>query len=184
MIKVQAHGNKSIVSNPVDGSETTVRNVIFTEEGRGGANRSLSASSDFLNQITGKNSGLIQIRTHTQPVLESEIGLFPVGKEFPGHINRHIFSTPQMGQQEGRDARMVDGKPAYFTTELGAQPLEDDDQRMSNETLAQINPQAILRARTVGTTVRIVEMVPRPGNFSNVAERVVEGQQDLAQAGI
>lgn len=186
MIKVQRHGNKIRVSNPVDGSEQVLRNVVFTEEGRAGLNPTLANSNAVLNQLVGANTGLTQLRTHTQPVLENQLHLFPVDKEFPqGFINRRLYSTSQMTQQDGVEARMIDGKPTYVVTELGTTAVDDIDMRMSNETLAQIDPKSILRARSgvAGVTIleygsRIADVNPQP------AKETVEGQQTLAGAGI
>lgn len=157
MIKILRHGALIVVSNPVDGSEQTLRNIVFVEEGRAGADRTLSDSNAFLNKLMGKQVGLSQLRTHTQPVLVSEVGAFVVGREFQGHINREMHSTPQMRQQEDVGARLIDGKPTYFKTWLDGTMKDDVDYRMSNETLVSIAPQFLLRARIGGAIVKTIE---------------------------
>jgi hypothetical protein len=158
MIKVSKHGNRTLVTNPVNGQKTEMINVTFTEEGRSGGNAQLSDTSAFLSQFTGGNSGLDNIRVHTHPIKAELIGAFPVGKTLAGYINRNLYSTPQIRQQEGVDSRMVDGRPTYFTTYISANPEKDRDLRVSNETLMAHNAEAFTRARTSGTLVETVEV--------------------------
>lgn len=162
MLKVTRHGIKTVVTNPVDGSKNTIIAVTFVEQGRSGAIASLSNSTDFLNRITGRKTGLDQFRTHTQPVDAEQIDLFPLGKEIAGHINRTLFSTPQMRQQEGVDSRMIDGKPTYFVTILDDVAKEDVDFRMSNEALIAIDVNLFRAARTGTAEVQVLQEVGHP----------------------
>lgn len=157
MIKVLKHGNIIAVRNPVTGREQRMVNVVFVEEGRAGADPKMSQTSDFLSNITGENVGLNSLRVHTHPVLEEKIDLFPPQKEFPGHINRGLYSTPQLRQQENVDARMIDGKPTFFKTWISNNPEEDVDLRIDAEVLVSAKPDAVFSANTRGTEVRIVE---------------------------
>lgn len=158
MLKVLRHGNKTSVKNPIDGTFQEMVNVVFIEEGRSGGNSSMSDTSSFLSKISGGGDvGLATQRTHTHPVKADKIDLFPLGKKFPGHINRRLFSTPQIRQQENVYSRMVDGKPTYFVTEIGEVEKEDLDLRMSNDTLVQISPDYFRNTRTGTAEVNILE---------------------------
>lgn len=155
MITVKSHNGISIVKNPAKpGEQTRMVNVVFQEEGRGGASESISASGAFLDTIMGKQTGLHMTRTHTQPVLETTIGDFPVGKTIEnGFINRELYSTPQLRQQESVPARMIDGRPTYFKTWLSNQPSSDVDRRISNDILVDKNPDLFFKARVGGAEV-------------------------------
>lgn len=157
MIKVIKHGNKNIIVNPSNGQETEVINVVFAEEGRKGGNGLMSDTSAFLDRVAGESTGLSQIRVHTHPVRADKIGYFPVGKTMPGHINRSMYSTPQLTQQENVSSRMIDGRPTYFTTYISDSPEEDRDLRMSNEVLLHVNPNGFLTSRVGSAEVRRVE---------------------------
>lgn len=157
MIKVLRHGNIIAVRNPITGKDQKMINVVFTEEGRGGADQKMTQTSEFLSQLAGENVGLSNLRVHTHPVLEEKINLFPPDKEFPGHINRGLYSTPQLRQQESVDPRMIDGKPTYFKTWISNQPEDDLDVRIDPEVLMSANPEVIFNANTRGTEVRIIE---------------------------
>lgn len=171
MLKVQRHGSKTRVRNPATGEWQDMVNIVFVEEGRDGAVGSISNSSKFLDRVLGKQTGLRQLRTHTQPVLASEADDFPIGKEIEGHINRVLYSQPQMRQQQNVVGRMVDGKPTYFITELDQVSKDDRDERVKNETLALINPQ-ILRDAGVGVAeVITLETAPSGARIANT-ERV------------
>lgn len=158
MIKVLRHGNSRQIKNPVTGEWQTTTMVTFVEEGRGGANEALNESSSVLNQAVGKQTGLNNLRVHTQPVLDSALGDFPVNKTFPQlFINRRLFSFPQLAQQVNVAPRMIDGRPTYFTTSLSTQKIDDEDHRISNDSLARINPNAFMNAIVQATEVQIVE---------------------------
>lgn len=173
MIKVLRYGNTIAVRNPQTGQETTLVNVIFIEEGRSGGDNKMSETSQFLSQLVGDEVGLSNLRTHTHPVLADKVGLFPEGKEFPGmHINRGLFSTPQMKQQEVADPRMIDGRPTYFKTWIDNKAEDDVDHRISNDVLLVANPSSILNARVGGTEVRILETA----NTNNEKFQTVRGQ--------
>lgn len=159
MLIVLKHGNRVRVENPVDGSSTELINVVFAEEGRSGAISSMSGTSDFLSRLTGENVGLDNIRVHTHPIKADKIGFFPLGRKIAGHINRKLYSQPQIRQQEHVESRMVDGKPTYFTTYIDDAAKEDLDYRMTNETLAQVDPDQFRRIRTGTAQVDILEMV-------------------------
>lgn len=158
MLKVLRHGSRYLVTNPVDQSQTEMVNVTFVEYGRSGAISSLGTSSDFLSRMTGEKSvGLDQSRVHTQPIKLTLIDVFPIGKEIQGHINRNLFSTPVMRAQENVQSRMVDGKPTFFTTYLDDTVKPDEDYRMSNETLARIDPESFRNARIGVAEVTLLE---------------------------
>lgn len=171
MLTVQKHGNKIVVTNPANGSKTELINVVFVEEGRSGAIGSMSASSDFLSRITGSNTGLDNLRVHTHPIKADKIDLFPVGKQLPGHINRKLFSTPQISQQQGVQSRMVDGKPTYFTTSLDDVAKPDEDFRMDNSDLVKVNPDYFRNSRVGVAEVSVLERVL---NSTEAAEQVAE----------
>lgn len=173
MIKVKSHGLRREITNPADGSKRVTIPVTFIEEGRSGAVGSLSRTNDFLSQLTGKPVGLNQLRIHTQSIPEEQIGDYPVDKVFDqGHINRILYSFPQMRQQGNVEARMIDGKPTYIVTEIGGVAVEDKDERVTTETLAQISPETIRNARVGVAEVRTLtnEGAPAPGALTN--ERV------------
>lgn len=157
MIKVKQIGNHIIVANPATGKTTEMVNVTFTEEGRKGANESLSESSDFLSRLLNVQSGLEQVRVHTQPVTLAAAAKLKEGLELPGHINRKLFSTAQMRQQIDVAPRMIDGRPTYFATELGDVVKDDVDLRLSNEALVNAQGSILFSARIGGTEVRVVE---------------------------
>jgi hypothetical protein len=156
MLRVKSHGNTIEVLNPVTKEMTRMVNVVFTEEGRGGADGNMSKSSDLLSRLVGKNVGLNNIRVHTQPVKMEYLNLFPIGAEMEGHINRGLFSTPQLRQQIDVDPREVDGKPTYFKTWISDKPEEDVDARISNDVMASVNPRGFFNARISGTTVKLI----------------------------
>jgi hypothetical protein len=157
MIKVLRHGNRIAVVNPVTGQEEEMVNVVFVEEGRDGADAKMSESSDFLSSVLGEQVGLTNLRIHTHPILAGKVNLFPIGKELPGHINRGMYSTPQLRQQIGVDARIVDGRPTYFKTWISNKPEDDKDERISNDVLASVNPGSFAGAQIGATVVRLVE---------------------------
>jgi hypothetical protein len=174
MIRVLRHGNLITVVNPVDGSETQMRNIIFVEEGRSGGDYGMSGSTAFLNKVTGQDTGLQMLRTHTHPVRIDKVNFFPVGKTYDGHINRSMHSSPQMRQQEGVDSRMVNGRPTYFKTWIGDKPLEDTDERLSNETLVKSNPEAFWNTRHGAAKVIINEFVVNPAPEREQKEELTE----------
>jgi hypothetical protein len=113
----------------------------------GGSNSSMSDTSEILSKAVGVETGLTLLRIHTHPVLIGVIDKFPVGKEFPNlFINRKLFSTPQMAQQANVGPRMIDGRPTYFSTSIANKEMEDEDLRLSNESLAKVNPGSFLKA--------------------------------------
>lgn len=146
-IKVKEHGPAYRVKNPARrGEVTTMVNVVFEEEGRQGANATLGKSANFLDSVAGDATGLPTVRTHTQPVLATSLDKFPIGKEFPGHINRILYSSPQIQQQADKAPRMVDGRPTYFVTTLDNQAMEDIDNRLPLELVASMRPSDINNA--------------------------------------
>ena len=157
MIKVLRHGNKIAVKNPATGREEVMVDVVFIELGRGGANSNLSQSQQFLNELEGEDVGLPGIRVHTQPILEAMVGKYPPGRSIDGFVNRRLYSTPQMPQQEGRPAREIDGKPTYFVTYLSKTAAEDEDFRDSNELLAKTHPEMFNGTQKRSTQVRVLE---------------------------
>lgn len=179
MITVSKHGNKILVTNPINGQKTEMINLTFTEQGRSGGNAQLSDTSVFLNQFAGENTGLDNIRVHTHPIRAALIGNFPVGKKLAGFINRNLYSTPQIRQQEGVDSRMIDGQPTYFTTYISANPEKDRDLRVSNETLMRAHPELFARARTSGTVVETLEVAGLP--VMQEEELALHGEEELHQ---
>jgi hypothetical protein len=168
MIKVLRHGNVISVQNPITGELNEMINVTFVEEGRAGADKGMFETSAFLSALTGEQVGLSQLRTHTHPVISTKIGLFPVGQEFPGHINRGMYSTPQIRQQLDKDARLIDGRPTYFKTWISEKAEDDVDQRMDNNVFTQVNPSSLFSANVGAATVNVVKAVrPETGNASN-----------------
>ena len=132
MVTVQRIGDTFQSKDPSTGEWTEMTNVVFIEKGRDGVNKTLSESSNVLNEVLGieGTTGLDNTRTHTQPVRSNLIGEFPIGKEFPElHINREMWSIPQMANQEGKVPRIIGNKLTYFKTSLSKEPLDDRDFR-------------------------------------------------------
>lgn len=159
MIKVQSHSLPYKVANPaVRGQVQTMINVVFTEEGRMGANKTLQSSAEFLDSLVGTKTGLSQVRTHTQPVLANTIDKYPLGKEFPGHINRTLYSQPQIQNQVDRAPRMIDGRPTFFVTDLATTAKDDIDNRLPVEVAAVLDPQSFTNAQvSVAEVVQLSE---------------------------
>lgn len=167
MIKVLRHGNTISVQNPVTGEWQNMINVTFIEEGRGGADKGMTETTAFLSSITGEEVGLNQVRIHTHPVIADKIGHFPLGAEFPGHINRGMFSTPQIRQQVDKDPRIVDGRPTYFKTWISNKAEDDVDMRMDNNVLAQMKPSAVFASNVQAANVRVLESAQEKGFATN-----------------
>lgn len=169
MIKVIAYGDRILVPNPAKpGQQTEMVNVTFSEEGRPGANQSLSESSDFLSRIAGVQTGLDQLRVHTQPIQVNAVAKFPLGFEIPSlFINRKLFSTPQMRKQENVAPRTIEGRPTYFTTEISDAKKEDVDLRLSNEAIINAQGSILFAARVGATEVRVVRAA-EPANMEAV----------------
>lgn len=157
MIKVLRHGNKFSVRNPITGEINTMANIVFIEEGRSGGDTKMSGSSNFLSDILGQQVGFSTLRTHTQPVLENKLELFPIGKELPGHINRGIYSTPQLRQQQSVQARMIDGRPSYFKTWFDNEAKDDEDKRISLDIQVSVNPSSVFNAQVGAAEVRLLD---------------------------
>lgn len=147
MVKVFRYGDKIAVRNPANPSEVThMVKVTFMEEGREGGNAQVSNTTAILDrllaeELNGETTGLNQFRIHTQPVREDQVRLFPIGRQFNAFINRGLFSTPQLRQQEGVRPRMIDGRPTFFLTWMEDVKRDDVDQRLSNDVLATIHPE-------------------------------------------
>jgi hypothetical protein len=155
MIKVQAFGDMIQIPNPArPGEVTTMQNVVFIEEGRDGANKALSQGSDLLSQALGVEAGLVQVRTHTQPVALDAVAKLQVGMEIPNlHINRELYSSPQIRNQVDKEARMIDGQPTYFTTYISDRIEADRDRRIGLDVLATIRPNEIFNAQIGATEI-------------------------------
>jgi len=176
MIRVLRHGDTIAVRNPVTGQEQLMVNVTFVEEGgRNGGDAQMSETSQLLSEFAGENVGLQNLRIHTHPVLANKVKNFPIDATFPGFINRRLYSTPQLRQQVGVDARMVDGKPTYFKTSIGRTPEEDVDLRISNDVLASTNAVAFYGSQIGATDVRLVSADSRQGPQPN------QGQSDQGE---
>lgn len=172
MIKVFKHGPIVAIKNPATGKETITQRVTFIEEGRGGANSEMSETTDFLNMVVGAETGLKTVRTHTHSVDYTQIAKFPLNLEIPnGFINRKIYSSPQMRQQENARPQMLNGRPAYFVTFIGNSAQEDKDLRDSNEVLAAINPDLLRNAIVSKAEVRTVEAPVAAAANAVVAEQ-------------
>jgi hypothetical protein len=177
MIKVLRHGDTISVRNPITGTDNVMVNVTFVEEGRNGGDATMSETSAFLAAITGGDEvGLQNLRIHTHPVLEEQLGKFPIGQELPGHINRGMFSTPQLKQQEGVPPRMINGRPTYFKTWIGPNPEEDVDYRISNDVMAASSPNSVFGAQIGAAQVRVVSIDSRKGIQPN---RTGQGQERI-----
>lgn len=163
MIKVLRHGNTIAVTNPVTRQEQQMVNITFVEEGRSGGDAQMSGTSAFLSGLIGEEVGLSNLRIHTHPVLADQADKFPIGNEFPGHINRRLYSTPQLRQQKGVDARMVDGRPTYFKTWIGVQAEDDVDLRISNDVLAGSDPNAFFNSSVGTAETRVVSTNSQKG---------------------
>lgn len=158
MIKVLRHGNRILVKNPVNPTkQTEMIDVIFVEEGRSSGDASMSGTSSFLSRMVGDEVGLQNLRIHTHPVRADKIGLFPLEKELPGHINRGMYSTPQMRQQENAPSRIIDGRPTFFKTWLAEVAEEDKDLRISTEALIQADVKVFRNTRIGGAEVTVLE---------------------------
>jgi len=168
MIKVLRHGNTIAVRNPALGSEEVMVDVVFVELGRGGANANLSQSQEFLNELEGEDVGLPGIRVHTQPILKDKVSKYPIGRSIDGFINRRLYSTPQMPQQEGRPAREIDGKPTYFVTYMSKTAVDDQDMRDSNELLAKTHPELFNGTQKRSAQVRVLETAIVGGDPENL----------------
>jgi hypothetical protein len=170
MLKVLRHGNTIEVQNPVTGEWNQMINVTFIEEGRGGADKAMSETTKFLADITGDAGvGLNQVRIHTHPIMSDKIGLFEIDKEFPGHINRGLFSTPQIQQQVDKPARIVDGKPTYFKTWISEKAEDDQDLRVDNNVLLASNPAKLFQSQVGAANVRVFETAGEAGRAGNPA---------------
>lgn len=178
MVKIHRHGDTFATMNPATGEWQEMTNVVFIEEGRNGANRSLSDSSRALAEAAGiEDVGLANTRTHTQPVRSDKIGEFPIGKEFDLHINREMWSTPQMANQEDKVPRIIDGKITYFKTELSKTMEEDRDYRTVVLTTADMVPQELINQATRSlraTQVKTINRAPRPVAQTAPTERTAQ----------
>jgi hypothetical protein len=169
MVIVKEHGNTFETRDPSTGEWTQMTNVVFIEKGRDGVNKTLSDSSQALNEAAGltETTGLDNTRTHTQPVRTSLVAEFPVGKEFALHINREMWSIPQMANQEGKVPRIIGNKLTFFKTSLSKNPEEDKDYRtveVSSDDM--VSPDLVNQAKRSlrATEVRVIS---RPAGASS-----------------
>lgn len=152
MVTVFGHGDTFATKDPSTQAWTEMINVVFIEKGRDGVNKTLSDSSRALAEVTGVGDmGLDNTRTHTQPVKSDKIGEFPIGKEFDLHINREMWSVPQMANQENKVPRIIEGKLTYFKTSLSRIPEEDKDYRTINVPTEEMIPVELLNQAKRGT---------------------------------
>lgn len=190
------YGNRIVVQNPANpAQETAMVNVTFMEEGRRGANHQVSDASAILDRLLGEElgegetTGLQNIRIHTQPVREDQVQKFPIGRIFEGaFINRALFSTPQLRQQQGVRPRMIDGRPTFFTTTIADVAHDDQDLRLSNDVLAQIHPEYFSEDVVSQTARTDVTERPSPGEQqaemnAAMANRPLAGLQHFAAEG-
>jgi hypothetical protein len=176
MVRVFRHGNRIAVNNPVNPAQTTYMvDVTFVEVGRRGGNYQLSDTSHFIDKLLadegelgeGETTGLDLLRIHTQPIRENKLPSFPIGKEFRAFINRTLYSTPQMRQQNINPVtnervlpRMIDGRPTFFTTVMEDQPRDDRDLRIDNNELIKVHPE-YFTGEVVSQSAR-VDVTDRP----------------------
>lgn len=158
MIKVLRHGNKISPVDPLTGKTTSLQNVVFVEYGRKSKEDTMGNTSDYLDGLVNEKTGLGTQRIHTHPIRIEHIGLFPIGKDFPGHINRTLTSVPDIKQQGGQRATMINGRPTFTTTSIDASPMDDRDERLSNEDLIKVNPLAFEQARLGTAQVKVDEV--------------------------
>jgi hypothetical protein len=190
-VRVLRHGDKRRIKNPITGQWQNTTNIVFIEEGRKGAIDAMATTTAALSAAIGGEQVGIQIaRTHTHPIVDEAVGNFPEGKVFPNlYINRKMFSTPQVSQQEGVKPRMVEGKPTYFTTEIAEVAKEDVDLRYSTEVLATLKPEFFTDARVGVAEVMTRENSPVPSQGYGADNQQGgpagnQGQQnELAEAG-
>lgn len=162
MIEVLRIGDETRIMNPVTGEWQDMVNMVFIERGRDSANKAMSDTSNFLSELVGDEVGLENIRVHTHPVRRDKVDKFPVGSTHEGHINREMWSMPQMQQQIGREPRIVNGKITYFTTKLGATPEPDADYRTEIQTQVHLPAELLERARVGATQVQVTKRNPAP----------------------
>lgn len=163
-VTVLRHGDTFATMDPSTGKWNEMVNVVFIEPGREGVNKTLSHTSDYLSSIVGENVGLENTRTHTQPILKSSIdkGLFAVGFQMPGYINREMHSIPQMANQQDKVPRIIDGKVTYFKTTIEATPKEDADYRVAFANVDVVPQELINQAahNLRATQVRTITKAP------------------------
>lgn len=162
MIKVLKHLGIIEIDNPAKpGQKTQARKVVFIEEGRGGADQGMNATNEFLSQVTGTKVGLTQVRTHTHPIPLDQMEYFAVGTEFPGYINRELYSTAQLRAQVGVAARNLQGKSTFFKTTIGSEPLPDQDFRFKTvDANAEFAPETLANSRIGVANVKVIEADP------------------------
>lgn len=179
MVEVLRHGDTFVTQDPSTKEWTEMINVVFIEKGRSGVNRTLSESSRVLAEVAGvENVGLDNTRTHTQPVRSDMVKEFPVGTQLPLHINREMWSTPQMANQEDKVPRIVDGKVTYFKTDLSKTPEEDKDYRTVSLSTTDMVPQELINqaTRTLrATVVRTIHRAPNPVNEGTTQQQQAAG---------
>lgn len=179
MVKITAVGGRREITNPLDQSTTIEVNVTFREIGqRGGPNEDMNETYDFLSSLAGHKVGLDLQRTRTVSMKEVDAKKFAVGTEWPGFVNRKMHSRPQMEQQRGKPARMIDNKPTFFTTYLSTVEKPDIDLRDKNEVLVQTNPELFANVNLRPASVRLLEE-PAP---TTTAPTNTEAHVDLHQA--
>lgn len=157
MIEVIEHRDFVSIKNPQTGQWQDMVTIVFLERGRSSANRGMSETSEFLSKLVGEDVGLESIRIHTHPVKIGSLSKFPIGSQHEGHINRKLYSTPQMENQVGRPPRIIDGQLTYFVTNIEAMAKDDLDFR-DGKTVTQLVPQELIDQ----ASVRATEVKRRP----------------------
>jgi hypothetical protein len=182
-VKVLRHGDIRDIKNPVTGKTTRMQNIVFVEEGRTGAVKGMSESTDILNEIAGEQTGLNLLRIHTHPVLVDAVKHYPVGRIIEGvFINRSMWSEAQIRQQAGAIPRMVDGEPTFFTTALSKTPKEDVDMRKTTDQVLKIQGAgAYNNARVQVAQVDLVEAAETAGYGNDSGLQEQRNQQAQAQ---
>lgn len=154
MVKITGFSAEFETQDPRTGRWTKMINVLYEEEGRAAGSSNLAKSSQLLDELLGEETGLPQIRSHTQPMRATVAKKLKVGQEFPLFISRGLYSLPDIRKQINVPPRMVGNRPTYFLTWLADKPEVDVDERLSNDNLAKIWPKAFELATVQNANMR------------------------------
>lgn len=155
MLKVTGKGKPYDTQDPRSKQWTTLVNVIYEEVGRPTGKFGLVRSTELLDNFFGEATGLPQVRSHTQPMRVEVANKIKVGDEIPNlHINRGLYSLPDIKAQLDVKPRMIGNRPTFFLTWLDDKEADDLDERLPNEVLAQIRPDLFLAATVENAQIR------------------------------
>lgn len=153
MITVKEKGDILDVPDPTSNRVTRMQNVVFTETGRTGAQKGIANSANVLSQAIGMEAGLVQTRTHTQPVPIDAAAQLQIGQQIGGvHINRKMTSFPEIRNQVDKAPRWIDGNVTFFTTYLDNSVREDLDERLPLSEMLKFRPDLVAAAKHGATT--------------------------------